>query len=484
MIEIRNRKSGRLLYTVHADTLEDVDLRGAYLYRADLRGANLRGARLSGADLREANLAGADLTGAEIRDVMLYEADLRGARLRGADLRRADFRRTRLADADLTGVLLTNAKYRQSMRWPTGFDPQAAGAWIKKPEQTDVAAIYRELLATVQRWIIGWGHHSVYLSWWPHRLHLGYGTSFSRADLELLRMRVGPAVSDWLEVGPQHVDLARQTELREQYYRETEREGIASQDQERLDAYGQALATGEPVIFWCDPELGSCLGILWALDALYQRGADLRNAALLLWPTPTVSLPSEPETRRAFEQLVPVPEVLEPLIAIRRHMASGSDDLEFDLSSLPSPVREWAALTRYLEDYLPDERGLDVPDSHVLNLLKEEWQSGGQIVTRFPHPWEAAWGVMSGDRLREMCGGAPLDRDDFGSPDGILAQARARKGDHDMSARFRITPLGSRVRAGEEDALARGYFSRWVGGRWITKDRPLRRPPRRPAAGP
>jgi len=453
-----------------------MDLRGAYLYRADLAGANLRGARLSGADLREANLAGADLTGAEIRDVMLYEADLNRARLRGADLRRADFRCTRLADADLTGALLANAKYRQSMRWPTGFDPQAAGAWIKKPEQTDVAAIYHELLGSVPRWMV----------WWPTSSNYFHDRwdSGRPSDFEPLGIRLCPSHRDWLEVGPQHVDLSRQAELREQYFCATEYEGTASGDLARLDMHAQALATGEPVVFWCDPVLGSCLSILWALDALHQRGADLSHASLLLWPLPDSSSPSEPETRRAFEQLVPVPAVLEPLIAIRRHVASDSEDLEVDLSSLPPPVREWAALTRYMEDYLPDERGLDVPDSHALNFLKEEWQSGSQIVTRFPRPREAGWGVMSGDRLREMCGGAPLDRDDFGSPDGILAQARARKGDHDMSARFRITPLGSRVRAGEEDALARGWFCRWVGGRWITKDRPLRRPPRRPAAGP
>jgi hypothetical protein len=475
MIEIRNRKSGRLLYTVHVDTLEGVDLRGAELYRADLAGANLRGARLSGADLREANLAGADLTGAELCNVRLYQTDLTGGRLRGADLRGVQFWRTRLSDADLASALLTDACYTKRIRWPAGFDPQAAGAWLVEMEKPDVATLYLETLGNVPRWVVWWG--SPNLSW-------HFGSSFAGPrDVERLGIRVCSSLSDWLENGPQHVDLARQTLLRECYFRESDMFPCQSRDRECLNAYAQALATGEEMVFWCDPQLTSCLGILWALDALHQRGADLRRASLLLWPaTPGESPASEPETRRAFEQLVPVPEVLQPLIAIRRHLASDSDELDADLSPLPPPVHDWAALTRHMADYLPDERGLNVPDAHILNLMKEEWQSGTQIVTRFPHPREPGWGVMWYNRLRELCSAAPFDEASFGSPDGILAQARARPGDTVLQARFRLTPLGSRARAGEEDALARGYFSRWVGGRWITRDRPLRRPPRRPVA--
>jgi Pentapeptide repeats (8 copies) len=476
MIEIRNRKSGRLLYSVHADTLEGVDLRGAYLYRADLAGANLRGARLSGADLREAILAGADLTGASLCHAALSQSDLTGARLQNADLRRASLWRTRFADADLTGTLLANAQYTQRIRWPEGFDPQASGAWPYGPERVDVDALYRELLGNVRRWVI----------WWlSHKLYFHFGPGINRpSDFAPLGIQVCPPLKDWLEVGPQHVDLTRQTELREQYYRYYEQAGAPTKEWSHLDAYAQALATGEPVIFWCDPELGSCQGILWALDALHQRGAELRNASLLLWPTRVGSPPSEPETRRVFEQLVPVPEVLQPLIAIRRQIASDSNDLEVDLSSLPPQVREWAALTRHMEDYLPDQRGLAVPDAHLLNLLNEEWQSGTQIMQRFPRPQETGWGVMWSEHLRELCDAAPYIEDDFGTPDGMLAQARARRSDTVLSARFRITPLGIRVRAGQEDALACGWFSRWVGGRLITQDRPLRRPRRRPVASP
>ncbi|HEX9344195.1 MAG TPA: pentapeptide repeat-containing protein, partial [Actinomycetota bacterium] len=85
--------------------LSRVDLRQAYLRRANfdrfnLRNANLRrvqarGAHLRAAKLKYANLAEARLDGADLRDAELVGANLRGADLRlaklgGADLRGAD----------------------------------------------------------------------------------------------------------------------------------------------------------------------------------------------------------------------------------------------------------------------------------------------------------------------------------------------------------------------------------------------------------
>ena len=70
------------------------NLRGAILYRADLREADLReadliGADLSGANLYEANLRRANLYRADLCGAILCEADLREANLRGANLREA-----------------------------------------------------------------------------------------------------------------------------------------------------------------------------------------------------------------------------------------------------------------------------------------------------------------------------------------------------------------------------------------------------------
>jgi uncharacterized protein YjbI with pentapeptide repeats len=74
VIEIRDRKTGRLLRRVGADTLERADLARARLRRANLQGANLVRANLAGAYLR-----GADLAGANLRRANLRGTDLRGA---------------------------------------------------------------------------------------------------------------------------------------------------------------------------------------------------------------------------------------------------------------------------------------------------------------------------------------------------------------------------------------------------------------------
>ena len=76
------------------------DLRGAYLYRADLRGADLSGAKLNGANLIYADLTGAHLEGANLTDANLTDADLTDANLTRANLTRAN----------LTGTILDKKK--------------------------------------------------------------------------------------------------------------------------------------------------------------------------------------------------------------------------------------------------------------------------------------------------------------------------------------------------------------------------------------
>ena len=82
----------------------ELNLRGAYLWGADLqctdlRGASLRGAYLQGADLKGADLQDADLQSAYLQGADLWCTDLRGANLRGANLQGAN-----LWGADLQGV--------------------------------------------------------------------------------------------------------------------------------------------------------------------------------------------------------------------------------------------------------------------------------------------------------------------------------------------------------------------------------------------
>ena len=95
-MEIRERRSGKLLWQVEGDTLA----------RADLRNAKLRNADLARTDLGNADLRGADLRGAD-----LHGADLNGARLDGANLRGADLRFT----------TLRHLQYDPSTRWPLFF---------------------------------------------------------------------------------------------------------------------------------------------------------------------------------------------------------------------------------------------------------------------------------------------------------------------------------------------------------------------------
>ena len=96
MIEIRDRKTGKLLQSVAADTLERANLARAQLRRANLQGANLARANLAGAYLRGADLAA---------------ANLRRANLRGTDLRGAIF------DA--------------RTRWPWFFNPERRGCFLR-----------------------------------------------------------------------------------------------------------------------------------------------------------------------------------------------------------------------------------------------------------------------------------------------------------------------------------------------------------------
>ena len=100
MMQIKNKKTGKVLLEVPGDTLEranlsdvnlsDANLIGANLYGANLRHANLRYANLSVADLRYANLryanlSGADLSVADLSDANLSGADLSDVYLRGAN---------------------------------------------------------------------------------------------------------------------------------------------------------------------------------------------------------------------------------------------------------------------------------------------------------------------------------------------------------------------------------------------------------------
>ena len=95
MIEIRHRFTDEIIVSGDYCSIKEAceknkaDLRGAYLWQANLHEADLRGANLHKADLQQADL----------HEANLWQADLRGANLRGTDLHETD-----LWEADLRGI--------------------------------------------------------------------------------------------------------------------------------------------------------------------------------------------------------------------------------------------------------------------------------------------------------------------------------------------------------------------------------------------
>lgn len=127
------------------------DLRGAYLYSAQLERVDFRGANLEKTQLGHANLRQADLRGAKLAGAYLYQADLSGADLRGAQFK---------SRFELHKVTLTGARFDSTTALPfsdseaysrhgegrDGREPRAAGA-----EREPAAGPGRRLALTCPR---------------------------------------------------------------------------------------------------------------------------------------------------------------------------------------------------------------------------------------------------------------------------------------------------------------------------------------------
>ena len=99
-----------------------IDLNGAKLSYADLRGLNLAGAKFIGAKLTFAELGGANLTDAEFAIADLDHADFTGANLTGAH-----FASLNLAGAKFTGANLTGAEWEKGVWVPDGWERDGEG---------------------------------------------------------------------------------------------------------------------------------------------------------------------------------------------------------------------------------------------------------------------------------------------------------------------------------------------------------------------
>jgi uncharacterized protein YjbI with pentapeptide repeats len=118
-------KAGLQYAELPAANLADADLSQADLRKANLQEADLRNASLKGANLQEAYLERAYLENADLEDANLAGAYLEGSYLGGANLVGTYMGATNLAGADLTGAL-----YNDTTEWPTGFEPEKAGALL------------------------------------------------------------------------------------------------------------------------------------------------------------------------------------------------------------------------------------------------------------------------------------------------------------------------------------------------------------------
>ena len=101
-IEIKNRFSGRVMFTADIDCDEGVST--SIKLGLSVKWAVKSGAVLRDADLRDADLSGANLSGANLRGAVLRDAVLSGAVLSGANLRGAVLSGAVLSDANLSGA--------------------------------------------------------------------------------------------------------------------------------------------------------------------------------------------------------------------------------------------------------------------------------------------------------------------------------------------------------------------------------------------
>ncbi len=113
---------------LHGADLSNANLKRAGLEHANLSETNLSGANLETAWLQHANLRKANLSGANLVTAYLDKAKLDGVILRGATLTQVSLRDTDLRNTDLRDVNMYYVYYNNSTKWPSGFDPVAAGA--------------------------------------------------------------------------------------------------------------------------------------------------------------------------------------------------------------------------------------------------------------------------------------------------------------------------------------------------------------------
>jgi hypothetical protein len=281
-----------------------------------------------------------------------------------------------------------------------------------------------------------------------------------------------PALSEVLDWGPLHCDPEIQQRLRECYFRQPYKAASV------FDKYLGQMPKDDELVFWCERVLPGCLVILWALDHLVSRGAELHRSSLALSPAGAITDPVATDSLcQALSERVPIGETLEPIVAVWRHIASDSYPIAPDLSGIPEPVRGWVAITERMTDHLPDARGLDLVDSIILDALTRSWRRAGRVLgecfDRVPRGQYIS-DARFGPRLFELAGHTLDWPQVLTRRRQTLVEMCYREEGSGLRPSFRLTLLGLQVREGEVPLPEHIPYCNWVGGRMITNASPLR----------
>lgn len=265
--------------------------------------------------------------------------------------------------------------------------------------------------------------------------------------------------TDYLTDGPLNADCRLTVQLRRAYYRTPNRWD------ELLDTYEKLIVQSPEAIICSDQSLPDCLGTLFIVNALHQRGVDLTRCRLYLCraadddPSPGV-----------FVDLGPMIPRLTDLWAVV--CTRPPDLLGLQTTAAGPDADRWLALLTRLIYLMPDERGIDAVDELILTRLRGKALTVADLVSRVTHHLDSV-GAVADQHLHArilalsehnwlLAGSLP----EWRSPPIRLGPLESA----DLAAVApSLTQVGRRILGGASrvDAVYRAW--RWIGG-WRASD--------------